>query len=87
MAVPLITSGLTFFNEHFQRGADGKILLDPDNAIEMYWKASNPAPDIAGLRAILARMIDLPKNLVSAETRSGWVKMQSENSRAPQRST
>src|SRR5260221_4816224 len=46
MAVPMITSGLTFFNEHFHRDAGGKILLDPDNSIEMYWKASNPAPDI-----------------------------------------
>jgi alpha-L-fucosidase 2 len=78
MAVPMISSGLTFFNEHFHRGADGKILLDPDNAIEMYWKASNPAPDIAGLHAILKRMIALPDNLVDAATRSAWVKMQSE---------
>jgi len=78
MAVPMISSGLTFFNEHFQLGLDGKLLFDPDNAIEMYWKASNPAPDIAGLHAILERMIALPDNLADASTKSTWKKMQSE---------
>jgi alpha-L-fucosidase 2 len=77
MAIPMITDGLTFFNEHFYLGPDGKLLLDNDNAIEMYWKATDPAPDIAGLHAILARMIALPDNLVDAQTRAGWVKMQS----------
>ena len=74
-AIPMITDGLTFFNEHFYLGPDGKMLLDPDNAIEMYWKAKDPAPDIAGLRAILPRMIALPDSLVDAKTRDGWKKM------------
>jgi alpha-L-fucosidase 2 len=77
MAIPMITDGLTFFNEHFYLGPDGKLLLDNDNAIEMYWKATDPAPDIAGLHAILARMIALPDDLVDPQTRAGWVKMQS----------
>jgi hypothetical protein len=75
MAIPMITDGLTFFNEHFYLGPDGKLLLDNDNAIEMYWKATDPAPDIAGLHAILPRMIALPDDLVDAQTRAGWVKM------------
>lgn len=77
MAVPMITDGLTFFSQHFYIGPDGKLLLDNDNAIEMYWKATDPAPDIAGLHAILARMIALPHDLVDAKTRADWVKMQS----------
>ena len=76
-AIPMITDGLTFFNQHFYLGPDGKLLLDNDNAIEMYWKATDPAPDIAGLHAILTRMIALPDDLVDAKTRAGWVKMQS----------
>ena len=75
-AVPMITDGLTFFREHFYLGPDGKMLLDPDNAIEMYWKARNPAPDIAGLHAILARMIALPDGVVDADTLETWKKMQ-----------
>ncbi len=77
MAIPMITDGLTFFNEHFYLGPDGKLLLDNDNAIEMYWKATDPAPDIAGLHAVLARMIALPDDLVDAKTRTEWIKMQS----------
>jgi hypothetical protein len=77
-AVPMISDGLTFFREHFYLGPDGKLLLDPDNAIEMYWKVHDPAPDIAGLHAVLARMIALPNAFVDETTRDGWKKLQSE---------
>lgn len=76
-AIPVIALGLIFFNRHFHPGPDGKLLLDPDNATETYWKTGNPAPDIAGLHAILARMIALPENLVDQKDRDGWKKMQS----------
>jgi len=73
--LPVATAGLQFFDQHFERGKDGKILLDPDNAIEMYWKVHNPAPDIAGLQAILTRMIVLPDDLVSNSLRKSWERM------------
>jgi hypothetical protein len=41
-------------------------LLDPDNSIEMFWKVHDPAPDIAGLRAVLPRMLALPDAVVAA---------------------
>jgi alpha-L-fucosidase 2 len=77
-AIPMITDGLTFFREHFYLGPDGKLLLDPDNAIEMYWKVHDPAPDIAGLHAVLARMIALPDEFVDAPTRDTWEKLAQE---------
>jgi hypothetical protein len=73
--VPVATAGLAFFNNHFGRDEQGKLLLDPDNAIEMYWKVHDPAPDIAGLRAVLPRLLALPDRLVDAATRTGWKKM------------
>jgi alpha-L-fucosidase 2 len=73
--LPVASAGLTFFDQHFTRDAQGKILLDPDNAIEMYWKVHNPAPDIAGLQAILGRIIALPDDLVSATERTNWQRM------------
>jgi alpha-L-fucosidase 2 len=76
--VPTISQGLLFFDKHFPRDAQGKILLDPDNSIETYWKIRNPAPDIAGLRAILARLLALPDDLVDAATRARWKKMAGE---------
>ncbi len=65
---------LQFFDRHIKRDSTGKLLLDPDNSIEMFWKVHNPAPDIAGLHAVLTRMINLPAGLVDEETRSQWQK-------------
>jgi alpha-L-fucosidase 2 len=73
--VPIATAGLTFFDQHFGRDAQGKLLLDPDNSIEMYWKVHDPAPDIAGLHAILTRMIALPDKLTTAAARANWARL------------
>jgi len=70
--LPVAKSGITFFDKHFKRDDSGKLLLDPDNSIEMFWKVKNPAPDIAGLRAVLARLIALPESLVDNATRTAW---------------
>jgi len=73
--LPVAKSGITFFDKHFPRDTNGKMLLDPDNSIEMFWKVKNPAPDIAGLRAVLARLIALPETLVDNTTRLAWVNL------------
>jgi len=70
--VPVATAGLKFFEQHFPHNAQGKLVLDPDNSIEMYWMAHNPAPDIAGLHAILPRLLALPDGIVDETVRSGW---------------
>ena len=57
--LPVATAGLQFFDQHFSRDSTGRLLLDPDNSIEMFWKVHNPAPDIAGLHAVLARLMKL----------------------------
>ena len=67
--LPMALAGIQFFTEHFGRDKDGKLLLDPDNAIETYHKAHDPAPDIAGLTAITQRLLALPDSLVDAKTR------------------
>lgn len=77
-ALPVAAAGITFFDRHFTRDSTGKLLLDPDNSIEMFWKVHNPAPDIAGLHAVLSRMINLPAAFVSDEIRSQWKKLYSE---------
>ena len=73
--VPVAKAGLTFFDQHFPRDAQGKLVLDPDNAIEMYWMAHNPAPDIAGMRAIIPRLLALPGGMVDEATRNDWKKL------------
>lgn len=76
--LPVASAGIQFFDQHFTRDLDGKLLLNPDNAIEMYWKVHDPAPDIAGLHAVLARLIDLPAGLIDPKTRAQWRRLYSE---------
>ncbi len=73
--LPVAGAGLRFFDQHFGRDAGGKLLLDPDNSIEMFWKVHDPAPDIAGLHAILTRMLALPEDITDKDTRAGWTRL------------
>lgn len=76
--LPVACNGILFFDKHFNRDSTGKLLLDPDNAIEMFWKVHNPAPDIAGLRAVVARLIALPDSLITERQRNEWKRFQKE---------
>ncbi len=70
--LPIADAGVTFFDQHFPRDVTGHLLLAPDNSIEMYWKSQNPAPDIAGLRWVLAGLLNLPPELTTAAMRAHW---------------
>ncbi len=76
--LPIANAGVTFFDKHFPRDAAGRLLLSPDNAIEMYWKAQNPAPDIAGLRRVLGGLLNLPTKLTTVALRAHWQELLSE---------
>lgn len=76
--LPIADAGVTFFDQHFPRDAKGKLLLEPDNAIEMFWKARNPAPDIAGLNWVLTGLLGLPGELTTGEMRSRWQRLRQE---------
>ncbi len=76
--LPVAGAILTFFDGHFPRDASGRLVLDPDNALETYWKVRNPAPDIAGLHAVLDRLLALPGGLVPAGDRVAWQRIRSE---------
>ncbi|MDB5011582.1 MAG: hypothetical protein JWQ06_2371, partial [Mucilaginibacter sp.] len=76
--LPVASAGVQFFDQHFGRDEHGKLLLDPDNSIEMFWKAHDPAPDIAGLHAVISRLIALPTNLTGEKTNAEWKRFYSE---------
>lgn len=73
--LPVIEAGLQFYDEHFSRDDHGKMLLDPVNSIEMYWKVKNPSPDIAGLKAVLSRLITLPDDIINANKKESWAEL------------
>ena len=70
--VPCADLGVTFFDRHFPRDERGRLLLAPANALETYWKAKNPAPDIAGLRVVLDGLLALPPELTDDAHREKW---------------
>jgi hypothetical protein len=72
--VPMIESALTFFEQHFPRDAAGKLLLDKDNAIEMFWGARNGLPDIAGLHYDIAKLLTLPDDVLAPARKAHWQK-------------
>lgn len=74
--VPFADAILTYYDRHWQRGADGKILFSPTQSIETYQlDAVNPTPDIAGLKAVVPRMLALPRALTTEQQREQWSKL------------
>jgi alpha-L-fucosidase 2 len=74
--VPIADAVATYFDEHWKRGDDGKLLLDPDNSLETYQGGTvNPLPDIAGLKCILPRLLVLPPDLTTDAQRAMWTKL------------
>jgi hypothetical protein len=73
--VPFADAIATFYGEHWQRGADGKIHMEPAQSLETYQlTAVNPTPDIAGLKDVLPRLLALPQSLTTAAQRAAWKK-------------
>lgn len=70
--LPVAVAVTTYYNEHWPRAADGKIHMDPAQAIETYQQAVNPTPDIAGLMNILPRLLALPIALTTDAQRTMW---------------
>jgi hypothetical protein len=53
--VPFATAILTFYDQHWKRGPNGKILFDPAQSLETWHGAIDPLPEIVGLRHVITR--------------------------------
>ena len=76
--LPVADAVVTFFDQHYARGDNGKMHISPAQVLETYHEAENPLPVIIGLQTTLTRLLDLPKPLTSPEQRSRWARMLSE---------
>ena len=57
--VPVAREVLRFFDQHYPREADGKLRLEPSQALETWWVTVNPTPDVAGLQYCLDGLLAL----------------------------
>ena len=66
--LPFSKAVMTYYNEHWSRGEDGKILFDPIQSIEVYqYDVVNATPDIAGLWSLVGRFRNIPAELLDTE--------------------
>ncbi|MEZ0612336.1 DUF5703 domain-containing protein [Fibrella sp. WM1] len=83
--LPLIESSLTFFDEHYQQeqlrrspkplDEQGHLVLYPGSAAETYKTAYNAVTTVAGLRAVLTRLLELPNRYLPADKRTRFQAM------------
>lgn len=71
-AIPLANAVMTFFDKYYKTGPDGKLVMHPSQAVETWWKCTNPMPELAGLHVVTARLLALPEQLTTAKQRSAW---------------
>ena len=73
--VPFADAIVTFYDQHWPRDENGKIRMSPSQSLETYQRdAVNPTPDIAGLDAVLTRLLALPDGFASSAQRDRWTK-------------
>jgi len=75
VVLPFTQEILTFFDQHYNLGPDGKLLIYPAQALETWWECINPMPEIAGLHAVVSRLLALPEELVETKQINFWRKL------------
>ena len=77
--LPWTDAMVLYFDTRFKRDAAGKLVIDPDQSIETYQDGViNATPDVAGLRAVVQRLLALPANVTDAAARRRWQRFQGE---------
>jgi hypothetical protein len=73
--LPIADAVTEFFDLHYPRDARGTIRFEPAQALETWQDATNPTPEIAGLRYVLPKLLELPAHLPIEPLRSRWRRM------------
>jgi hypothetical protein len=70
--LPVARSVLAFFAAHYPDDAGGKLHFAPAQALETWWDAENPMPEIAALHWLLPRLQALPAQHLTAVDLAAW---------------
>jgi hypothetical protein len=69
--LPAAREVLTFFDRHYAT-KDGKLVMQPAQALETWWECTNPMPELAGLHGVTERLLALPDSLTEEPDRALW---------------
>ncbi len=83
--LPIATEIINFYDLHWARDKDGKILFDPAMALETYNTAVNPLPEIVGINKVCSELLKLPKSTVSNSQREQYKRLIKELPEIPTR--
>ncbi len=83
--LPMVDSIVTFYDQHYERDARGKIRFFPGQSLETWWECVNPMPEIAGLKFVLGKLLSLPEGATTEEQRQNWQRMLGELPAIPTR--
>jgi hypothetical protein len=70
--LPIAKQITLFYDQNWKRDDKGKIRFDPAQSLETWHTATNPLPEIAGLRFIVPRLLALPAD---EATKAQWRKL------------
>ena len=68
--LPFVKQIVLFYDQHYHRDENGRLCIYPAQALEMYWDAKNPAPDVAGLQWVLRQLRRCPDAFFSAKDKA-----------------
>ena len=83
--LPVVTEIITFFDQHWVRDKNGKILFDPAMALETYNTAVNPLPEIVGINKVCSELLKLPNSVITRSQRKQYKRMIGELPEIPMR--
>ena len=73
---PMAHDVLRYYDTRFRRDAAGKLVINPTQSIETYWNdVTNDTPSVAGLIAVVDRLLALPADKTPAAERQLWERM------------
>lgn len=76
--LPVVSEIIDFYDQHWDRDANGKILFDPAMALETYNKAINPLPEIVGINKVCSELLKLPNAGINTSQKAQWKRLISE---------
>lgn len=70
--IPAAEAQMRFFASYYPTNAAGKLVMSPAQACETWWKCTNAMPEVAGLRAMVGRLLALPESATKLGDRAYW---------------